>query len=59
MFIYSGSARLVSFEIKLILKEISRAEPEDMNIHSPPPPISVLAPALGREVGGNHSAKLL
>ena len=36
MFIYSGSARLVSFEIKLIPKEISRAEPEYMNI--PPPP---------------------
>ena len=26
MFIYSGSARLVSFEIKLISKETSRAE---------------------------------
>ena len=45
IFIYSGSARLVSFEIKLISKEISRAEPEYMNIH-PPPPISVLATAL-------------
>ena len=44
MFIYSGSARLVSFEIKLISKEISRAEPEYMNIHLPP--ISVLAMAL-------------
>ena len=31
IFIYSGSARLVSFEIKLISKEISRAEPEYMN----------------------------
>ena len=41
----SGSARLVSFVIKLISKEISRAYPEYMNIH-PPPPISVLAPAL-------------
>ena len=30
--IYSGSARLVSFEIKLISKEASRAEPEYMNI---------------------------
>ena len=43
IFIYSGSARLVSFEIKLISKEASRAEPEYMNIH---PPISVLATAL-------------
>ena len=33
MFIYSGSARLVSFEIKLISKEASRAEPKYMNIH--------------------------
>ena len=40
----SGSARLVSFEIKLISKDISRAEPEYMNIH--PPSISVLATAL-------------
>ena len=44
IFIYSGSSRLVSFEIKLISKEASRAEPEYMNI--PPPPISVLATAL-------------
>ena len=36
IFIYSGSARLVSFEIKLISKEASRAEPEYMNIHPPP-----------------------
>ena len=43
IFIYSGSAQLVSFEIKLISKEISQAEPEYMNIH---PPISVLATAL-------------
>ena len=35
IFIYSGSARLVSFEIKLISKEVSRAEPEYMNIHPP------------------------
>ena len=42
---YSGSARLVSFEIKLISKEATRAEPEYMNIH-PPPPVSVLATAL-------------
>ena len=46
IFIYSGSDRLVSFEIKLISKEVSRAEPEYMNMH--PPPISVLATALVR-----------
>ena len=45
IFIYSSCARLVSFEIKLISKEVSRAEPEYMNIH-PPPPISVLATTL-------------
>ena len=45
IFIYSGSARPVSFEIKLISKEVSRAEPEYMNT-PPPPPISVLATAL-------------
>ena len=33
IFIYSGSARLVSFEIKLISKEASWAEPKYMNIH--------------------------
>ena len=38
IFIYSGRARLVSFEIKLISNEVSRAEPEYMNIHPPPPP---------------------
>ena len=43
--IYSGYARLTSFEINFILKETSRAEPEYMNIH-PPPPINVLATAL-------------
>ena len=43
IFIYSGSARLTSFEINFISKETSRAEPEYMNIH---PPISVLATAL-------------
>ena len=43
--IHSGYARLNSFEINFITKETSRAEPEYMNIH-PPPPISVLAPAL-------------
>ena len=36
IFIYSGSARLVSFELKLISKEVSQAEPEYMNIHPPP-----------------------
>ena len=44
IFIYSGSARLTSFEINFISKETSRAEPEYMNIH--PPPISALATAL-------------
>ena len=44
IFIYSSSARLTSFEINFISKEISRAEPEYMNIH--PPPISALATAL-------------
>ena len=43
IFIYSGSARLVSFEMKLISKEVSRAEPEYMNIHTP---INALATAL-------------
>ena len=43
IFIYSGSARLTSFEINFISKETSRAEPEYMNIH---PPISALVTAL-------------
>ena len=43
IFIYSGSARLTSFEINFISKEASRAEPEYMNIH---PPISALATTL-------------
>ena len=43
IFIYSGYARLISFEVNFITKETSRAKPEYMNIH---PPISVLAPAL-------------
>ena len=38
VYIYTGSARLVSCEIKLISKEASRAEPEYMNIHTPTPP---------------------
>ena len=38
IFIYSGYARLTSFEINFISKETSRAEPEYMNIHPPPPP---------------------
>ena len=37
IFIYSGYARLTSFEINFISKETSRAEPEYMNIHPPPP----------------------
>ena len=40
IFIYSGPVRLVSFEIKLISKEVSRAEPEYMNIHPPPPQLA-------------------
>ena len=35
IFIYSGSARLASFEINFISKETSRAEPEYMSIHPP------------------------
>ncbi len=38
IFIYSCSARRISFEIKFISKEIRRAEHEYMNIHPPPPP---------------------
>ena len=37
IFTYSGSARLTSFEINFNSKETSRAEPEYMNIHPPPP----------------------
>ena len=33
MFIYSGSARLISFEIRLISKETSRDEREYMNMY--------------------------
>ena len=33
IFIYSGYARLISFEINFITKETSQAEPEYMNIH--------------------------
>ena len=48
IFIYSGSARLTSYEINFISKETSRAGPEYMNIHPPPPPppINALATAL-------------
>ena len=35
IFIYSGCARLISFEINFITKETTRAEPEYMNIHPP------------------------
>ena len=31
---YSDSAQLISFEISLISKEINRAEPEYMNMHT-------------------------
>ena len=40
IFIYSASARLISFEMKLISKEVSRAELEYMNIHPPPPQLA-------------------
>ena len=50
IFIYSGSARLVSFEINLISKEISRPAPEYMNMHHPFP-INTLDPPL--DVGDN------
>ena len=45
IFIYSGSSRLISFDIKLISKEISWAEPEYMNMH-PPPPINAPDPPM-------------
>ena len=48
IFIFSCYARLISFEIKLIWKQISRAQHENMNIHHPP--INTLAKAL--VVGG-------
>ena len=35
IFIYSGSVRLISFEVSLISKEISRAEPAYVNIRLP------------------------
>ena len=35
IFIYSSSARLISFEINPILKEVNREEPEYMNMHPP------------------------
>ena len=36
IFIYSGYARLISFEINFITKETSRAEPEFLNIRLSP-----------------------
>ncbi len=45
IFIYSCSARLISFEMNLISKEIRRAEHEYMNI-PPPPPINALVTPL-------------
>ena len=45
IFIYSGSAQLISFQINLISKEISWPEPEYMNMH-PPPPVNTLDPPL-------------
>ena len=46
IFIYSCSARRISFEIKFISKEIRRAEHEYMNIH---PPINALVTPLVAE----------
>ena len=48
IFIYSCSARRISFEMNLISKEIRRAEHEYMNIHppTPPPPINALVTPL-------------
>ncbi len=43
IFIYSCSARRISFEMNLISKEIRRAEHEYMNIH---PPINALVTPL-------------
>ncbi len=42
MLIYSCSARLISFEMNLISKEIRRAEHEYLNIPPPPHTINVL-----------------
>ena len=50
IFIYSSYARLISFEINFNTKEISWAEPEYMNIHTP---INVLAPALAVTIDKN------
>ena len=47
IFIYSCSARRISFEIKFISKEIRRVEHEYMNIYPPPPPINALVTPLG------------
>ena len=55
IFIYSGYARLIPFEINFITKENSRAESEYMNIH-PPPPVSVLAPALVLTLPGSSGS---
>ena len=57
IFIYSSSAWLVSFEIKLISKEVGRAKLEYMNIH-PPPAISVLATALITPQSTDRNTKL-
>ena len=54
IFIYSGSARLVSFEINFISKETSRAEPEYMNIRPPPPQRSSADPACARSERGRN-----
>ena len=43
--------------MKLISKEVSRAEPEYMNIH--PPPISVLATALESDISDTTRTRML
>ena len=48
IFIYSCSARRISFEMNLISKEIRRAEHEYMNIHPPPPINALVTPLLLR-----------
>ena len=57
IFIYSCSARRISFEIKFISKEIRRAEHEYMNTHPPPPPINALVTPLVELSGVGLEAK--
>ena len=57
IFIYSCSARRISFKIKFISKEIRRAEHEYMNIYTPPPPINALVTPLNNAV--NNTDQIL